>query len=165
MKNIYLIGGISLIGDLILIIFIIFPLITGIQNDSKELISLKSELSVLEQTKGNAEELKKLSALHQQDAEAINAIFIDPKIPIDFIRFVETTASESGTTLEVSYDENSVSFDIALEGSFSAFLKFLTKLENGPYPLEISSLNIKRTTGGKISATLILSVLAKTNGG
>ena len=165
MKNTYLIGGISLIGDLILIIFIILPLVTGIQNDSKELISLKSEMSLLEQTKGNAEELKRLSALHQQDAEAIDAIFIDPKIPIDFSRFLEDTASESGTTLEVSYNENSVSFDIDLEGSFPAFLKFVTKLENGPYAVEISSVNIKRTTGGKISATLTFSVLAKTNGG
>ena len=143
MKNTYLIGGVSLIGDLILIIFIILPLVTGIQNDSQELIYLKSEMSLLEQMKGNAEELKRLSASHQQDAEAIDAIFTDPKIPIDFIRFLEVIASESGTTLEVSYNEKNISFDVALEGPFSAFLKFVTKLENGPYPVEISSVNIR----------------------
>jgi len=34
-------------------------------------------------------------------------------------------------------------------------------LENGPYLIEVSSLNIGRTIEGKISAALTFSVLAK----
>ena len=153
-----------------MIIFIIFPLITGIQKDSQELISLKSEMSLLEQTKGNVEDLKRVSVLHQQNVEAIDAVFVDPAVPIDFIRFIETIAADSQISFEISLGqekniyENSISFQVSLNGSFPHFLKFLEKLENGPYPIEISSLNIKKTTEGKISAALTFFVLAKSNG-
>lgn len=167
MKKIYPVGGILLIINLILFIFVIFPLIQGIKKSSKDLILEKSELFLLEQRKNNLENLKKISDFYQKDLEKIDASFVDPETPIAFIGFLEKTAVSSQVGIEISLAggksdvESLRSFNVALESSFPNFLKFLEKLENGPYPIEVSTLNMGRTLESKISATLIFSVLAK----
>lgn len=167
MKKIYQIGGVFIIVNVILIIFIIFPLINNIKKTSRDLIAQKSELFLLEQKKNNLENLKTAYKVHQKDMEEIETVFINPETPIDFIRFLEAVAADSQALIDVSLAgggsdfEHSFSFHVSLKSSFPNFLKFLEKLENGPYPIEVSSLNIKRTTEGKVSSTLASFVLAK----
>lgn len=167
MRNIYLIGGIFVILHLMLIIFIIFPLIRDIKKTSTDLILQQFEIFLLEQSKENIENLRKVYQTHQRDLEKIEASFVDPEIPIDFIRFLEKTAADSRVGIKISLTEggsippSGLSFNIFLESSFPNFLRFLERVENGSYSIEVSNANIKRTIEGQISIALILSTLAK----
>lgn len=167
MKKIYLIGGILIIINLIFIIFIIFPFVSGIKKVSKDLVLQKSEIYLLEQREKNLENLKKIYNSNQKNLEKIDASFIDPDTPIGFISFLEKIAANSQAGIEISLTggkssfENSLSFSVSLDSSFPNFLKFLEKLENGPYLVEVSSLNMSRTVKNKISTAFTFSVLTK----
>jgi len=167
MKKIYLIVGATVIINLILIIFIVFPLIGNIKKISKDLVSQKSEIFLLEQREDNLKNLKKIYNSNQKNLEKIDAFSVDLNTPISFIGFLEKIAANSQAGIEISLTgeksgfKNSLSFSVSLGSSFPNFLKFLEKLENGPYLIEVSSLNIRRTIEGKISTVLTFSVLAK----
>lgn len=167
MKKIYLIIGITIVINLILIIFIVFPLIGNIKNISKNLVTQKSEIFLLEQREGNLENLKKIYNSNQKNLEKLDTSFVDPDTPIGFISFLEKIAANSQVSIEVSLNggkssfENGLSFSVSLNSSSPNFLKFLEKLENGSYLVEVSSLNIRRTIEGKVSVALTFSVLAK----
>jgi len=45
-----------------------------------------------------------------------------------------------------------LNFQVSVSGSFSNLLKFLGKLENGPYLAEVTTLNIKNATGKIVSS-------------
>ena len=98
--------------------------------------------------------------------------FIDPEKPTSFIRFLEDTAHNSQVSIEHSFagaekDEEKawpkLIYNISSSGSFVNFLKFLDKLENSPYLLEVSNLNIKmaKEYSGEIDAAFSLSVFTK----
>jgi len=85
--------------------------------------------------------------------EKIDDLFADPEVPIEFINFLEKNAGKSQLSIEISPMAKketepwpSLSFQISTVGSFSNFLKFLEKLETGPYLIEISNLNVKKIT-------------------
>ncbi len=173
MKKIYLIGGILVIINLILIIFVIFPLINGIKKKSEDLVFQKTELILLEQKKENLVNLKKIYTARQTGLEKIEAVFVDPETPIDFISFLEETAKTSQASIKISLASETkeetdfgpaLSFNISLEGPFPNFLKFLEKLENSLYLIEILDLNIRRLNGetpGRISVTFPIRVITK----
>ena len=167
MKNIYFIGLSFVILNLILIIFVISPFINSIQKNAKDLIAQKSEISLLAESESNIENLKKVYQIRQKDMEKIEVSFVNPETPINFIRFLETIAVDSQAAVEISLArdqsafENSFFLDIALQSSFPNLQKFLEKLENGSYPIEVPILNIKRGIEGRVSATLTIFVLAK----
>lgn len=167
MKKIYLVIGTIIIINLILIIFIVFPLINNIKNISKDLVSQKSEIFLLEQREGNLKNLKEIYNFNQKNFEKIDTSFVDLNTPIGFISFLEKIAANSQAGIEISLTEgkssfeNGLSFSVSLGSSFPNFLKFLEKLENGPYLIKVSSLNIGRTIESKISVALTFSVLAK----
>lgn len=164
--KIYIFGAI--IGILILVI--ISFILQGIQKSSQELISQKKELILFEQNEKNLENIRGQYNVHQQNLEKINNFFIDPALPIEFIRFLEKSAFDSQASINVSSakeiiePEPAFSFNTSLAGSFSNFLKFIDKLENAPYLIEITNLNIKKLgigPSGNITANLELTVLAK----
>ena len=167
MKNIYLIGLSFGILNLILIIFVISPFINSIQKNTKDLVAQKFEIFLLTESESNIENLKKVYQIRQKDMKEIEDSFVNPETPINFIRFLETIAADSQAAVEISLArdqsafENSFFLDIALQSSFPNLQKFLEKLENGSYPVEVLSLNIKKGIEGRVSATLTSFVLAK----
>lgn len=172
-KKIYIVAITSGIINLVLIILVILPLLKTIENNSQALLSQKGELLLLKQRKENLENLKKVSETQRENLEKIEHTFVNPEIPIDFIRFLEKTALDSRTSIKISLASEkeeetdfgpTLSFNISLESSFPNFLKFLEKLENAPYLIEILNLNIERLGGetpGNISAALSIRTLTK----
>jgi len=150
-----------------LIIFVISPFIHSIQKNTKDLTAQKFEIFLLIESESNIENLKKVYQIRQKDMKEIEDSFVNPETPINFIRFLETIAADSQAAVEISLArdqsafENSFFLDIALQSSFPNLQKFLEKLENGSYPIEVSSLNIKRGIEGRVSATLTIFALAK----
>ena len=90
--------NLSLIIFSILIIsfiaFLIYPLFEGIKNNSEDLTSKKQKILSLE-TK--IEDLEKFQSLWQKiepSFKKIDQLFIDPKVPVGFISFLEMTARD-----------------------------------------------------------------------
>ena len=139
--------------SLFFLVFIIPELLGEIRKNSEDFVSLKGDLILLEKEKKNLNELEKVYQSHQSSLEKIDTLFIDPKMPLDFLNFLEKEAQLSNLKIEISLTSTikketdpwpSLSFRISTYGSLSNFLKFLGKIENSPYLIKIGDLNIKR---------------------
>jgi len=146
---------IFLILTIIFVVFSIWPLFSGIKKSSANILSQKAALVILEAETKNLEEFKSYSQEIRPNLEKIDALFIDPEVPVDFIRFLEKTARESQASLKISPafptqitkdPWPTFLFQLTLTSSFPDFLKFLEKLESSIYLIEIQSLNISRLT-------------------
>lgn len=168
---------------LVLIIFLIHPLFKEIKKNSEDLILAKKELIFLQAKIENLEEFKEIYRALEPDLEKIDLLFIDPGVPIDFIKFLEKTGVDSRVSINISpisikkskIDPWSLmGFQITLAGSFSNCLKSLEKIETAPYLIEIQNLNIRRLTEreiqikefekispGDVKTTLLIKVFSK----
>ena len=147
-------GGIFLF----LIAFLIPKFLRKIQANSQELISLKSDLASFQKETKNLSKLSETYQNYQENLAKIDKIFIDPKLPIEFLDFLEKNAQISQLKMEkfpVSKPETeppSLFFQISTIGSSPNFLRFLEKLENAPYLIDVLNLNVKKLTEGKIQS-------------
>ena len=142
-----------LILAIFLLAFLIYPLLKDIKNNSKEMISQKKEVLSLENKIKDIEEFRKNYAKIRPNLEKIETLFTNSEAPIDFISFLEKTSQDCRVSIQIvpaaitRVSEEpwpSLSFSITLTGSFPNFLRFLEKLESGPYLTEIQNLSIKR---------------------
>lgn len=146
------VSGILLLGlILVLIIFCIQPLFSEIKKISQSFISQKERIITLEQKTQSLENFTKIFPTLSPELEKIDKLFVDQKLPIDFITFLEQTAKNCQLSLEivssspVSNDKDpwpSLSFQLNLAGSFPNISRFLEKLESAPYLIEIQNLTI-----------------------
>ena len=159
---------------ILMVVFILAPFLRKISVNSKELASQRENLAVLETKAANLEKFKNLYSGLREILEKIDDLFVSAEVPVGFIGFLEDTSSESNLTIKIvpSSQETkgdawpSLSFQITNTGSFDSFLKFLEKLENSPYLIEIKNVNIgdlpeKEALPGWIKATFSLKVFAK----
>lgn len=138
----------------LLIIFVIPYFLIQIKENFKILNSEKQKIKILQ---FKLENFRNLQEKHQDlinVSEKINKLFINPDTPVEFIKFLEQTSRVCGVSIKISFLPSlkqksdpwkSISFQINTSGSFSNFFRFFEKLENAPYLIEISNLNIKKT--------------------
>ncbi|MFC1789385.1 type 4a pilus biogenesis protein PilO [Patescibacteria group bacterium] len=175
-KNTYIFSGILGTAMILLVVFVIYPVFNGIEKDSRDFISLKRELNSLKMEIQKLEEVKKQNLDYQENLKKIDTLFIDSEIPVDFVRFLENLSLDSGISIDISFSSEpqgqnhpwpALLFYISAEGSFESFLRFLNKLENTPYLVEVQNLTVKRLTGEgveaseDISANITLIVFSK----
>jgi len=153
--------------------FVLIPFFQKISINSKELTSQKENLALLEAKAANLERFKNLYSGLKEILEKIDDLFVNAEVPVEFIGFLEDTSSESNLTIKMvpSGEEEggywpSLSFQITCMGSFDDLLKFLEKLENSPYLIEIKNVSIgdlpeKEALQGEVKATFSLKVFAK----
>ena len=154
-KKIYITIAAFIVAILLLFLLFILPAFNKIKKSSQELFLQKVNLSNLEKEALELKEPTNLKDRISDNFQRINKLFIDPEIPVDFINFLEKEASSSQLEIEVSPIASpkketdpwrNISFQITTEGSFPNFLKFLEKIENSPYLIELVNLNIKKGT-------------------
>lgn len=144
-----------------LIIFIIHPLFQEIKKNSEGLFSEKEKLITAQAKIENLEEFKTLYRDLLPDLEKIDALFVNPDFPVEFISFLEETAKISQASIKISPPLPSkiagdpwpsLIFQINSISSFPNFLRFLEKLESGPYLVEIQNLTTKRLAETELQA-------------
>ncbi len=143
-----------------LVVFVITPLFKGIKKSSDNLLFEKERIILLQEKKESLDRTEVLYKNYQSDLARIEEYLIDPEVPIDFIRFLENVSDDSNVNLEiismVKNEESepwpSLSFRVLVAGSFPDFLRFLEKIENSPYLIEILDLNGKRLTESELRA-------------
>lgn len=150
---------------IILIVFGILPLLKKIKNNSEELTIQELNLASVRKEIKNYKEISVSYKDYQQDLDKINNLLVDSKNLLDFITFLEKNAADCQLEIDKSLlpqgtpkagEEKywqAIFLRITNRGSFPNFLKFLDKLENGTYLIEIMDLNVKRlgeeSFGGK----------------
>ena len=163
-KTIYILG----ISTLLVLIAIVLPLLNLIQKSSQELASQKKELILYSQQGSDLEGTIEKYNSFKARLEKIDNSFINKSFPVEFKRFLEgivpasqgkmiTSAAKEGT-------DNTLSFNVSFTGSFSNLLRFIDKLENSPYFIEIVNLNARQSKTGllnEITANLEIMVSAK----
>lgn len=158
-NKIYTISLVFTIAILFLVMFFVLPLLREIEKNSKDLISAKNNVAVLAEQTNETENFKKNYETYAPNLEKIDQLFVDPNNPVDFIKFLEDTASTSQITSQISLQpspqdsqqslkgasQNFIIFRFASKGGFSEVLNFLKKIEAGPYLVEIENLTIQNS--------------------
>ena len=151
-KSIQIIVGTTLLIVLSLILFCVWPLLSDIQSNSQNLVSAKNSLTALQLQNSDILNFKKNYSDYKPNLDKITASFVDPKNPVDFIKFIEDTAQTAGVSPKISLfssgqeqdqDPNSIMFQVSASANFLNILHFTEKLEDGPYLIEIENATMK----------------------
>lgn len=140
--------GILLFGALV-----ISPLLRGVKRDSRALENQYVQIFKASSAEAEAVEFLKFFKEKEEGFETIENIFVDGETPIGFIRFIEEIAATSNLTVKITPGTAAkkkgvpwpvMDFQFASSASYPAFLRFLEKLENGPYLLTIQNTSLTR---------------------
>lgn len=163
---------------LFLFVFLVFPFFKNIKNNSDNLFSKKQSIAIFKNQATEVENFKKKYDEYRPNLERIDQLFIDLENPVDFIEFLEKTASSSGIESEISLspyslkqeDEFSITFQFFSSGNFLKILEFTKALESGPYLIEIKNLIIKNSetestsennNSERVNATFLIKAFSK----
>ena len=170
----------SFILGIILLVFIagVLPyFLNSLRDISKDLIFFKQKFLTLQKEEENLRQLRATFQAYESHFKEIEKVFVNYEAPIQFIEFLEKNAQINQLEIKISLPSTkklkeefwpSLIFQISTKGSFPNFVKFLGKLENSPYLVEILNLNIKRiaktpTIGSQseVEADFLIRVFAK----
>lgn len=149
-KKIYLSILIFVTASIVAAVLLILFLFNSVKGSSEAFSLEKEKTTSLSKEKENRKKMEDLYGNYQSDLDKIEKLFVDQDAPIEFIDFLERTASASQGQLKIlsmtkkSEKEDSwpcLLFQLSAIGSFSNFSKFLQKLENSPYLIETLELN------------------------
>lgn len=172
-KKIYTTLIIFIFASLFLVICIIYPLLKEIEKNSKELISGKNNILTVEAQNIETDNFKRNYYSYKLNLEKIDQLFIDPRNPVDFIKFLENTASECNLTSQISLssskdyqdaNQNFIIFQFYSTGNFLELLDFSKKIELGPYLIEVENLTVQDSeelSFGRFNANFIIKVFTK----
>lgn len=151
-KKVYISAGIFAAIILLLAAFVIFPFIKKIKNNSADSILKKNSFASLGAQVGEIEKFKSKYASYEPNFKKINQLYIDPGSPVNFFKFLEKTALDckisSNVSLLQDYSRSNsgfVNLQVFSNGEFLNILKFLDKLETGPYMVKIKNLSMKKS--------------------
>lgn len=167
-RKIYLTLTILAVVIIVLLFFLIRPLIAKVKTVSVDFKEKNNSLVSFE--KRGTDYLARLRGEYfdiEPQIPEINKYFLEPGEAIDFILAVEEIATLSSNYQEIkgvgsSKEEDILSFQISLWGSFPNLIKFLARLENMKYFIDIYSLQIakveERDRGGLREKGIVVSV-------
>lgn len=154
--------------SLLLILLVIFPLFQRIKDNSRQLIQKREQKVYFSLEKENLQESKIIYEKITPDLEKAEDIFLIGKAPVELelIKFLEKAASDFNVSIKISSvgaenkKENQLSFlslNLEASGSFNDFLKFLEKIENGHYLVEITNLVVNKSTGNELAGESVFA--------
>ncbi|PIS39150.1 MAG: hypothetical protein COT33_03435 [Candidatus Nealsonbacteria bacterium CG08_land_8_20_14_0_20_38_20] len=163
---------------LVLLLAFIFKILKDIPENSKALISQKTELNLLENKIAGLESFEREYKINKEELEKIDKLLLDVENPVDFINFLNflrKTAADSGVSINISPPSpkkevsgspwRSIAFQISGSGKFLNLMRFLDKLKNSPYLLEVSGLSAraaredeKKLSPDEININLFLTI-------
>lgn len=135
----------------LVVIFFVFFLIKKIEKEGKEILSLERELTILKEKEKFLLNFKSYLNEIFPDLIKIESLFVSKEDPLPFFEFLEKIAKENNVVLEIKSstikkekERSYFIFNLSAISSYPYFFKFLTKLEKGPYLIEITKIVISR---------------------
>ncbi len=143
--------------SLFLFFFLVQPCLTQAIKSGEDLVAIRQNSAALEV---QIKSLQNFRPRYENEIipmlQTSEKLFIDPKSPVAFITLMEETASKEDLTINISSAqifsaENpaerswpSLNFQISLNGSMPDVLRFIERMANLPYLIEIHGLNISK---------------------
>lgn len=149
-KQILLVVLLFLIVFVLILFLVARPFLAQIKQAGKDLALQELNLEELNSQLASFEDFQKKNTDFQQYFSVVKDCFVDSGAPIKFMEFLENEAEILGVKLTVAAlpltkdPKFSSAFQITLEGKFSDTLRFLERLEESPWLVELGSLVITR---------------------
>lgn len=149
----YILGVTAILA--VMIVFLVIPLIKGIRSSSQDFVENRKKVVNLQREKRHYIALKQEYEDSKGKFEKINSLFVNSEVPVKFIEFLEESSVKANFPIEVSPGPGTQSksdlwptifFKVAGSGSFTDFAKFLERVENSPFLVEVQDLNVDRLT-------------------
>jgi len=155
-KEIYIAISVFFLISVFLFAFFVWPIFQDIEKESYDLVSQKTALAVAKDQYNDTKAFEEKFNNYKPDLDKIDALFIDSQNPVDFIKFLESSASLLNVDLEISSPsfskDNSFSYEkllLSVSGEFSDIIKFAKYLESAPYLIKIETMSIKNSKNEK----------------
>jgi hypothetical protein len=135
----------------LLIFFGVLRIFTQIKETSQTFSDERNKVVYLNAEKENIQKIEKNYKTYETDVNKIDNLFFSQNMPIDFINFLEKTATDTQVKMDISALTNheqgqdlwpSLSLQVVVLGSFSNTSKFIEKIEHGSYLIEITKINV-----------------------
>ena len=160
MKKVYLTIGTTCFLSVFLIVFVICPLFKGIVESSQDFLDQREKMALLKEKENSLSKSKRFFQDFYLELTELESFLFNPDIPIEFINFLENVSDSSQVSLEIGLMTKEgagdlwpgLSFRVSTTGSFVNTLRFLDKLENSFYLIEVSNLNIRKLTDREIES-------------
>jgi len=167
----YIILAIFVIIVLLLIALLIYPTLKDIKNSYEEVLSNKGKVISVDKEVKELDNFVRNYKNYEPDLKKLDRLFIDPKNPIDFIKFLEKIALDSDVKIDInlvqSEKKETASFQVHIQGDFLNALKFSERMEKSPYLDRIQSLTMQKlikkeeTSPNQVGANFSLEIIAK----
>lgn len=152
-------------------VFVFIPLFESIKDNSKELISQRTNLASLETKIKNLNQIKNAYYNFESNLKEVDELFVNPEVPVEFISFLEKISKDSQIKIKISLASSGkteedfwpfIIFQLNAEGVSPNLLRFLEKLENAPYLTEIQNITLSHTEKtNMVQATFLLKIYTK----
>jgi len=163
-RKIILVPLLCLIGLLIFIGLVIYPLLAAIDRTAREYLANQETLTRLDQRESLAKQLEKEYQRNEPELADLAKVFLSSEETVGFITNLETIARRTNNFLEIKTasphqpsekEPGYLNFRVSLWGNFHSLLLFLAKLEDSPYPpyrlVELENITIKRLEAGDLA--------------
>ncbi|MFH1509805.1 MAG: hypothetical protein ABID67_01485 [Candidatus Nealsonbacteria bacterium] len=149
---------------------VIYPLFKDIQSSAKELSLQENKLITLQLKIDGLEQFKNVYKGLEGDLKKKDDLLVNLEVPVEFINFLENEAQQSNLDFEITsannYTDNFnpwsyIIFQATANGNFSNLVKFLERVENDLYLIEIININIKEAGDSNIKTTFSIKVFSK----
>ncbi len=150
---------IIIVACCLLLFLAVAPLFRGILEESDNFFQKRKELASIELLAQSFEDFEDNYYFYAQELEVMRwllmqEVYIDPELPINFINFFKEQAEELGLSLKIlpgsaksrESKENDLwqeaAFRVEGTGNFQDIMRFLERLENSRWLVEITNLNL-----------------------
>ncbi len=165
------------------ILFVVLPLVGDIKKIAQAIVNQEAIAANYDYRIANAREFTLFAKEEKNGLEVIETVFVDDAMPLDLINSIEKAALDSGVGIEflplsaqnLSADWPFLKIEMNLSGKFGGVWRFLEKMENNPYLMEIESVDVvlNELSGRKLSGVgdnsvkthILLKVYAKPQAG
>ena len=147
--------------SIFILIFLVYPLYKDIKDNAAELSFKKQDSFYIDNKLKNIEDFKKNYQEIGVSLEKGESLFVKSEAPVNLIGFLEKTSEDFNVPIKISPSAPvkkingpwySIVFQISASGKFPDILKFIEKLESGPYLSQIEILNITRLTADNLKS-------------
>lgn len=151
-KNLLTLSLIILLA-ILFIFLLIFPTLKRIKNISQKISEAKANLEDIEKRAKDLQSFKKKFPTLKENLSLFENSFIDKELPVDFINFLESTANNYQILSEISLlssGKDFLSFQVKAIGLPKNVFRFLDKIENSPYLVQIEKLILTKLSEAEL---------------